>query len=157
MSWNRWLESCWFSYTPQAPHLTYRLSSYFYSTALWFSTITTTVAITYIAYYCYVTLQGIFNYEIHLAIASCMHCYDQPFAYTALLSWHCSIMSTRLVVHDIKVRQNSELSGKVHFTLHILHTLLVRCVCLFIEVIHIEHYCNKWKLYQMYRVLQWLW
>src|SRR5947207_13397238 len=64
----------------QAPHLTYKLGSYFYSITLQSFTTTTTVAITYIAYYYHVTPQGISNYEIYLAIASCMHCHDQLFA-----------------------------------------------------------------------------
>ena len=130
-----------------SPHLTYRLGSYFYSAALRSSaTTTTTVAITYIVYYCHVTPRGISNYEIHLAIASCTHCHDQPTACTAVPSWRCSITSARLAVRDIEVRRNSGLSGKARSTLHALHAPLVRCACPFIEVTHIEHYRNRWIL-----------
>src|SRR5947209_13440123 len=95
-----------------------------------------------IAYHCHVTPRGISNYEIHLAIASCTHCHDQPSACTALPSWRCSITSARLAVRDIEVRRNSGLSGKARSTLHALHAPLVRCACPFIEATHIEHYRN---------------
>ena len=45
-------------------------------------------------------------------------------------------------MRDIEVRRNSGLSGKVRFTMHALHTPLVRCACPFIEATHIEHYRN---------------